>query len=107
MKRCFLKCDEACGNMTAERMFRSLFGLGKSWGAVGVIARRFRRTGGFSSVQYAPVNDDLIQRSKPNQHRTVSEIKTILSDHRKSGLLLVAFNQHHQLYIDINVKGKC
>ena len=31
------------------------------------------------------------------RHRTVSEIRAILSDHQLSGLSLVAFARHHQL----------
>ena len=43
------------------------------------------------------MNDDLIRPDGSKRHRTVSEIRAILSDYQLSGLSLVAFARHHQL----------
>jgi hypothetical protein len=43
------------------------------------------------------VNNDLMRLNGSKRHRTVSEIRAILSDHKLSGLSLLAFARHHQL----------
>lgn len=43
------------------------------------------------------MNDDLIRPNGAKRHRTVSEIRAILSDYQLSGLSLVAFARYHQL----------
>ena len=43
------------------------------------------------------MNNDLMRRNGSKRHRTVSEIRAILSDHQLSGLSLVAFGRYHQL----------
>ena len=43
------------------------------------------------------MNDDLIRPNVAKRHRTATEIRAILNDHRQSGLSLVAFARHHQL----------
>ena len=48
-------------------------------------------------MQYGRVNNDLMRPDGPKRHRTVSEIRAILSDQQLSGLSLVAFARHHQL----------
>ncbi len=49
-------------------------------------------------MQYGRVNDDLMRPNGPKRHRTVSEIRAILSDQQLSGLSLMAFALHHQLF---------
>ena len=55
-----------------------------------------RVTVGFGARRYRPVNDDLIRPNGAKRHRTATEIRAILNDHRQSGLSLVAFARHHQ-----------
>ena len=43
------------------------------------------------------MNKDLIRPNGPKRHRTVSEIRAILSDYQLSGLSLLAFARQHQL----------
>ena len=43
------------------------------------------------------MNDDLIRPNGAKRHRTATEIRAILNDHRQSGLSLVSFARHHQL----------
>ncbi len=62
-----------------------------------VSVRRARRAGLVCAVQCGRVNNDLMRPNGPMRHRTVSEIRAILSDHQLSGLSLVAFARLHQL----------
>ena len=43
------------------------------------------------------MNNDLIRPNGAKRHRTATEIRAILNDHRQSGLSLVAFARYHQL----------
>ena len=43
------------------------------------------------------MNNDLMRPNGSKRHRTVSEIRAILSDHQLSGLSLVVFARYHQL----------